>query len=212
MYPDRNVILDSIRERICLIPPGDVIVLKEKQLADEFGLSRTPIRQILQTLASEGMIEVRPGYGSITTQLNPAERSLHWEVFKQLSLASMAVLGNSPLTEAARMELSAINGFSASLETPSPQLYLRMHARLVFAMTCSVKDPILRLALQSAQWRTVRWRTDDMMHDLQSNWDMFRVNIGKTVDMAVDCSAAELLQMAVGAADRYREPNTIQPI
>jgi DNA-binding GntR family transcriptional regulator len=57
----------EIRERICLLhyPPGHT--LSEAELAREFGISRTPIRRVLQRLEYEGLVESRHGIGTIVT-------------------------------------------------------------------------------------------------------------------------------------------------
>ena len=63
----------EIRDRICLLayPPGTV--LREGALAIEFGVSRTPIREILQCLAYMGLVEVHNGVGTIVTELDRDE-------------------------------------------------------------------------------------------------------------------------------------------
>lgn len=63
----------EIRDRICLLayPPGTV--LREGALATEFGVSRTPIREILQRLAYMGLVEVHNGVGTIVTELDRDE-------------------------------------------------------------------------------------------------------------------------------------------
>jgi DNA-binding GntR family transcriptional regulator len=62
-----NAIYQSLRDRICFFeyPPGTL--LKEIGLAEEFGVSRTPIRQILQRLEAERLVEIRDGVGTIVT-------------------------------------------------------------------------------------------------------------------------------------------------
>ena len=64
---DRDTLFDTLRNRICLLdyPPG--AVLREVDLAREFGVSRTPIRSVLQRLAQDGLIESRDGVGTIVT-------------------------------------------------------------------------------------------------------------------------------------------------
>ena len=54
---------EKIEERIAcgLYLPG--MRLDETELADEFGVSRTPIREALIQLTSAGLIEVRPRRG-----------------------------------------------------------------------------------------------------------------------------------------------------
>ena len=62
-----DTIYDELRERICLLryPPG--MVLREKDLAKEFGLSRTPIRQVLQRLEFAGLARTADGVGTVVT-------------------------------------------------------------------------------------------------------------------------------------------------
>jgi len=68
-----DAIHDELRERICLLdyPPGTL--LREGALAAEFGISRTPIREILQRLAFAGLVEARNGVGTIVTGFDFAE-------------------------------------------------------------------------------------------------------------------------------------------
>ncbi|WP_246777008.1 GntR family transcriptional regulator [Microvirga sp. VF16] len=44
--------------------------LSESALAEEFGVSRTPIRQVLQQLALFGLVESRNGVGTVVTEVN----------------------------------------------------------------------------------------------------------------------------------------------
>ncbi|MDW9534137.1 GntR family transcriptional regulator [Sinorhizobium meliloti] len=56
-----------LRDRICLLRyrPGELLV--ETELAAEFNVSRTPIRQALQRLDYEGLVETRNGVGTTVT-------------------------------------------------------------------------------------------------------------------------------------------------
>ena len=62
-----TTIFETLRDRICLLeyPPGTL--LREAALAREFGVSRTPIRAVLQRLSHLGLIESRDGVGTIVT-------------------------------------------------------------------------------------------------------------------------------------------------
>lgn len=61
---------ESIRERISVLhyPPG--MMINEMQLADEFGVSRTPLRRVLQQLSYEGLLEIRNGVGTLVTDID----------------------------------------------------------------------------------------------------------------------------------------------
>jgi len=64
---DFQYLYKTIRNRIYTLeyPPGEA--LREEDLAREFNVSRTPIRQVLQTLEYEGLVTSKPGIGSIVT-------------------------------------------------------------------------------------------------------------------------------------------------
>lgn len=63
-------IYKAIRERICLLeyPPGTL--LNEALLANEFEVSRTPVRNVLQRLNYEGLLETRNGVGTIVSEVD----------------------------------------------------------------------------------------------------------------------------------------------
>lgn len=58
------------RDRICLLqyPPG--MRLREEALASEFGVSRTPIRSVLQSLEFEGLVEISRQKGAVVTTID----------------------------------------------------------------------------------------------------------------------------------------------
>ena len=59
-----------VRERICLLEYAPGTLLNEGLLAHEFGVSRTPMRNVLQRLNYEGLLETRNGVGTIVTDVN----------------------------------------------------------------------------------------------------------------------------------------------
>lgn len=63
-------IYNTIRDRIGLLqyPPGTV--LREGELAGEFGVSRTPIREVLHRLTFDGLVEAKNGVGTIVTSVD----------------------------------------------------------------------------------------------------------------------------------------------
>ncbi len=63
-------ILEALRRRIASqeIPPG--AKLREQDLAEEFGVPRTRIREVFGTLESRGLIERIPNRGAVVTRLD----------------------------------------------------------------------------------------------------------------------------------------------
>jgi DNA-binding GntR family transcriptional regulator len=64
-----NKIYDTIRQRILFMeyPPGTI--LNEKVLAEEFGLSRSPIRDVLNALEISGLVRVIPRTGTLVSEI-----------------------------------------------------------------------------------------------------------------------------------------------
>jgi DNA-binding GntR family transcriptional regulator len=53
------------------LPPGKRI--SEKALCDRFGISRTPVREALKALATEGLVTITPNRGASVTEITNAE-------------------------------------------------------------------------------------------------------------------------------------------
>lgn len=118
--PGRRLDLDAIhaeiRDRICLLvyPPGTR--LREGALADEFGISRTPIREILQRLALAGLVEVRNGVGTIVTALDSQEILELYEM--RLKVAELiGKMSPRPITEAQIYEAEALLARARAIES-----------------------------------------------------------------------------------------------
>ena len=114
-------IYETLRDRICLLdyPPGSV--LREAALAKEFGISRTPIRAVLQRLEHGSLVTVRDGVGTIVTDIDVAELCDIYEM--RLKIAELiGVLSPRDITledEAAAQALlerakRLVNDYSAS--------------------------------------------------------------------------------------------------
>lgn len=71
--PLRDKVAEEIRAAILSgqFKPGERLV--EDRLAEEFGVSRNPVREAMRTLASEGLIEVTARRGAVVASLSPQE-------------------------------------------------------------------------------------------------------------------------------------------
>lgn len=71
---------NELRESIInnTIQPGDV--LSEQQIAEQLNISRTPVREALAILESEGLIEVRRGIGAFVKPMSYKDISDIYEV------------------------------------------------------------------------------------------------------------------------------------
>lgn len=76
-------VAERLRERIFSheLPPGSWV--DEQALADDYGISRTPLREALKVLASEGLVTLKPRRGCYVTEIS--ERDLD-EIFNVMAL------------------------------------------------------------------------------------------------------------------------------
>jgi DNA-binding GntR family transcriptional regulator len=105
---------EQIEEKIATgkLLPGQH--LDETELANEFGASRTPIREALIQLASAGLVQIRPRRGAVVSTVSPHEIVEMFEVMAELEamcgrLAArrMSVAEHAQLLEAHRACSSA---------------------------------------------------------------------------------------------------------
>jgi len=76
-------VAERLRQRIFSheLPPGTWV--DEQALAEHYGISRTPLREALKVLASEGLVTLKPRRGCYVTEIS--ERDLD-EVFAVMSM------------------------------------------------------------------------------------------------------------------------------
>lgn len=118
---------DQIEERIAtgIYSPGTR--LDEQELASEFGVSRTPIREALIQLSAVGLIEVRPRRGAIVTEIDPVRLCEMFDVMAELE-AMCGSLAARRMTPTEQQEL--IDAHTACEEARTngePDKYYRLN-------------------------------------------------------------------------------------
>ena len=103
---------ETIRQKLAddilhgVYPPG--AKLDEKQLAERFKLSRTPVREALRQLISAGLIELRPHRGAVVSLPSEAALAEMFEVMGELE-ASCARLAAQRIAPSERARLEAVH-------------------------------------------------------------------------------------------------------
>lgn len=79
-----EAVRDEIEELIAFgkLPPGKH--LDETELAERFGVSRTPVREALNQLANAGLVEIRPRRGAVVAEVGPQALVEMFEVMAEL--------------------------------------------------------------------------------------------------------------------------------
>ena len=105
-------VAERLRTRILAhaLPPGSWI--DEQSIAAEYGISRTPLREALKVLASEGLVTMKLRRGAYVTEVS--ERDLS-EVFHLLALLEGDAAG-MVATQASDAELAELEALHHELE------------------------------------------------------------------------------------------------
>src|SRR5437762_504666 len=105
----------TIRDRICLFdyPPGGR--LSEEELAEEFSVSRTPVRRVLARLEADGLIEARHGVGNFVTSVQVDELTQLYQLRMELAvlMGRLSPIPRSP------MDIERIRGLIARCDALS---------------------------------------------------------------------------------------------
>ena len=152
--------LDTIRRSICLANSDEEMILRETSLAEDFGMSRTPIRQILQRLAYEGLVETRSGVGNVVVPLLPEHRARDFLTHKGILQA--ALLFDLPdLTIGQHSEIVAAAAMADLFKDDDLNTLYDIRNRLHFIMSGLMPDPIISNAFSVSHWRTIRRHAGD---------------------------------------------------
>jgi len=80
---------DSIKANICNNTIESGALLSESQIAEELGMSRTPVREALKALAMEGYVEIRVGIGAYVKPISYRELLDLYAVRRALEIAAV---------------------------------------------------------------------------------------------------------------------------
>lgn len=151
-----DAIYTELRDRICLLryPPG--AMLSENVLAEEFGVSRTPIRQALQRLEFEGLVASQRGIG---TMVKTVDLQYLKEVYA-LRLKLIDLIGEmSParITEDDLALLSELAGEARKLrEARDPEGLARVYLRFNEELSRAIGNQPLREIADRLFYQTTR--------------------------------------------------------
>jgi DNA-binding GntR family transcriptional regulator len=158
-----GIITDTLRERIARgeLPPGTL--LRQRQLAQEFNVSPTPVREALRRLESEGLVSYELHRGSRVASVDLEEQEENLRVLAALeSLA--AALASEKITDGDLDEVRALERRFAECEDGDPALK-ELNWAFHFCIYESARSPLL-LSLMRLLWRAFpqgpqQWRPHD---------------------------------------------------
>ena len=171
-------ILRSLRDRICMLdyPPGTQ--LGEEELAEEFGVSRTPIRRVLGRLEAEGLVARRHGVGTLVLDVDI--RVL--EQVYRLRLELSALMGRLAPMRCTPEGLAMLREHLARCErlaaTPDPAVFTRLNMDFSVALYAMIGNAPLREIIERLYFQTSRiWLKSVPQLNLADEIEVFRRQI-----------------------------------
>lgn len=143
--------------------------LDEASLAARFGVSRTPVREMLRQLAAQGLVELRPYRGAIVSSPDPKSLMEMFEVMAELE-AMCGRLAARRLTEENEKELAAtLEACSEAAENGDPDAYYyeneRSHRAIYKASgNTFLAEQALILHKRLAPFRRLQLRVRNRLH------------------------------------------------
>jgi len=158
-------IYKKIREEICLLhyPPGSV--LNESELANQFNISRTPLRPVLQKLKFEGLVTIKNGVGTIVTGIDMKE-------LKDIYDIRMMLIGSIDKFSTNNIEVHHINEVNKIIQK-AKLLYENKNA-VKYAILCNELEDIILNLISSEPLKEI---TDILYYRVARIWFTFLPNM-----------------------------------
>lgn len=153
-----GVLLTQLRRMIQEgeLSPGEQIV--ESSLSEHFGVSRTPLREALKVLSSEGLVELRPRRTPLVTPVDPNEIAAIFEVLEGLE----AVAGRRACENATAADLAELEAMHAAMlaehDLGNRAAYQAQNRLIHFRIVELAANPVLKAAYANFMMRIVRAR------------------------------------------------------
>ncbi|KAA3447528.1 GntR family transcriptional regulator [Mesorhizobium sp. SARCC-RB16n] len=133
-----------LRDRICLLDYAPGSHLSEEELAQEFEISRTPVRRVLARLESEGLVQSVHGVGTIVTDVDIEELQQVYHLRLELALL-VGKLSPIPRTAEDLDRIRAlITRCDSDVLNPDQRAFLRLNMDFFYELTAMTGNQPLR--------------------------------------------------------------------
>lgn len=199
---DRHAAMhNTLRRRICLLdyPPGTQ--LSEIALAQEFGISRTPMRRVLARLEEEGLVHSVHGVGTIVTDANITELEQAYRLRVELTALTGRLDPVLPDTVFLDRLQGLIDRAAEMAVSGTPQSFTVLDMEVFEALLELTANEPLRQVLERLYYQTKRlWlvRAIKAELDLQEEYEIFLHEL-EAIQLAIrsgDLNAVAQIQQA----------------
>ena len=172
VHRDLSRIEGALRLKVLLHEGPDDLYIHEGKIGEEFGISRTPVRQVLQVLSAEGLLQTQPGKGSYAVVLDKANQRRDLMVHADV-VAICAKHCVHPVPMDRRFGLMALSASTEEMrkDVNSVQMFARHMLDIHQALHPLVDDPVLWNCHNASYFRLARWRVDAFKSAPEKMWE-----------------------------------------
>jgi DNA-binding GntR family transcriptional regulator len=138
------------------LAPGAKI--NEADLAEQFGVSRTPLRESLKVLAADGLVAIRPNRGAWVAEMTAADLEPHYQVLAVLE----GLAGELAAAQITAAELAAVRALQAAMEEAwragDLHVYFGLNQQIHAAILTAARNPALAAAHRALSLRLMATR------------------------------------------------------
>ncbi len=143
----------EIKRRIVLLDYEPGQLLHEKELAEEFGMSRTPIREAFIRLASEGLVRIVPKRGVYVSEISLQDLKNVFEVRRHL----LRLVGQLAAERITHDELNDVEKKVKQItRETNPHRLMQLDSELHLILNKATKNGILASILEQLRNQAVR--------------------------------------------------------
>lgn len=145
-----ETIQTELLRRICFLDYQPGHQLKEAELAAEFGVSRTPVRDAMSRISHLGLVETRNGVGTVVVALSPVEIRHCYEMRLELAalIGTMSPRAITPEDQSTGRDL--LREATELIDSFDPRQYVELNHRLHRLISSLIGNS----ALRSFWWQT----------------------------------------------------------
>ena len=191
----------EIRNRICLLDYAPGMRLSETELAEEFGVSRTPLRRVLVRLEGEGLLQSVQGVGTFVTDAEITELEQTYLLRMELAELTGKLSPQKPNT-ALIQEFRALSARSKALrDAPEPRAFAQLNMDFFLTLLKLTNNDPLREISERLYFQTTRIWLKSVFASVIDLSDEVRVFDREVDDIMAaielgDMQAAALIQRA----------------
>ena len=179
--------------------PGDLMV--EKKLIEEFGVSRTPVREAILRLEQIGLVEIKPRVGTYVSQIDIASVRHAYEIKKNLE-ALAAELATERASKAQIDELFEIlERFKSYDIIEDYKDCIKDDQRFHYIIRTATGNPLLMEILDELNLKTARFL--QYIHYVLDDYDWFYESLKDMAEAVRDRDAAKARRVTEDHTEKF---------